>query len=120
MGSKQRTLYPLLKDLEEEHLIRIVETGKRSKNIYRLTSFGEKTLQQIRGHRKESREKMLVLRNLFIEIFRQDKSTLYRLFFEIRIVIDDLSPDNNGRAARILEKCIDDLRRIKSDVCDTR
>jgi len=114
------TLYQILKELEEEHLIQVLETGKRSKNIFGLTPDGEKTLLKIREHRKESREKMLVFKNLLMEIFGQDKATLNGLLFEIRLLIDDLPAEQNDHAVRILETCIEDLRRIETDARDTR
>lgn len=114
------TLYPILKELEKDRLIQVLETGKRSKNIFELTPDGEKTLLKIREHRKESREKMLVFRNLIAEIFGQDTSRLDGLLFEIRSIVDDFPAENNDHAFKILENCIEDLRRITSDACDTR
>ena len=107
------TLYPILKQLEEEELIRVGETGKRSKNIFELTQNGKETLLTIRGHKKESREKLLQFKNLLIDIFGEEKITMKGLLFEIRDVIDDLSPNKKDQAVKILEKCLADLKRIE-------
>lgn len=114
------TLYPLLKEMEDERLIRVIQTGKRSKNIFGLTPDGEKALHRIREHRTESREKMLVFKDLLMEVFGQDRYTLNGLLFEIRTVIDDLPAEKNDLAAGILETCVEELKRIRSDACDTR
>jgi len=114
------TLYPILRELEKERLIQVLQTGKRSKNIFELTPDGERTLLSIREHRKESGEKMLVFRNLLVEIFGQDRSVPDGLLFEIRSIIEDLPAENNDHAFAILEKCIEDLRRIRADACNTR
>jgi DNA-binding PadR family transcriptional regulator len=114
------TLYPILKELEKDRLIQVLQTGKRSKNIFGITPDGEKALLSIREHRKESGEKMLVFKNLLVEIFGQDRSVLDGLLFEIRSIVEDLPAENNDHAFEILEKCIEDLRRIRADACNTR
>ncbi|MHC1600697.1 MAG: PadR family transcriptional regulator [Candidatus Methanospirareceae archaeon] len=107
------TLYPILKQLEEEELIRVGETGKRSKNIFELTQNGKETLLTIRERKKESGEKLLQFKNLLIDIFGEEKITMKGLLFEIRDVIDDLSPNKEDQAVKILEKCLADLKRIE-------
>ncbi|QSZ66368.1 PadR family transcriptional regulator [Methanofollis aquaemaris] len=107
------TLYPLLKQLEEEALIRLFETGKRSKQVYELTETGEETLRAHRQHRRESREKMLQMKNLLVEIFGDEKRELNALFVEIRSLIDALPSEKDEEAGKILGQCLEDLRRIK-------
>lgn len=113
-------LYPILKELEEDNLIQVTETGRRSRTIFGLTPDGEKMLMKIREHRNESREKMLVFKNLLMEIFGQDKRALNRTLFEIRLLIDDLPDEKTDLAADVLERCIEELRRIEADARDTR
>ncbi|WP_153015971.1 PadR family transcriptional regulator [Methanofollis ethanolicus] len=105
-------LYPLLKHLEEEGLIRVFETEKRSKQVYELTGSGEEALQVHRRHRRESREKMLQMKNLILEMFGDEKPGLNSLVIDIRSVIDALPPEKDERAAEILRQCLEDLRRI--------
>jgi DNA-binding PadR family transcriptional regulator len=106
------TLYPILKQLEEEGLIRVGEIGKRSKTIFELTPDGEETLRTIKEHKEESREKHLQFKNLLIEIFGEENVTVKGLLFEIRAMIDDLAPDKKDQAFAILEQCIADLKRL--------
>jgi DNA-binding PadR family transcriptional regulator len=106
------TLYPILKQLEEEGLIKVGETGKRAKTVFELTPNGEETLRTIRERRKESREKLLQVKNLLIEIFGEDKIAVKGLLFEILDVIDDVAPTKKSHAIAILEQCLADLKRI--------
>lgn len=107
------TLYPILKQLEEEGLIHVGEIGKRSKTIFELTPNGEETLRAIKEHKKESREKHLQFKNLLIEIFGEEKVTVKGLLFEIRAAIDDLAPDKKDQALRILERCLADVKSLE-------
>jgi DNA-binding PadR family transcriptional regulator len=107
------TLYPILKQLEEEGLIAVAEVGKRSKHIFELTENGEETLRTVKEHKKESREKHLQFKNLVIEIFGEEHVTLRELLFEIRELIDDVTPDNKDQAVAILEHCRADLKSLR-------
>ncbi|MFC1786959.1 PadR family transcriptional regulator [Halobacteriota archaeon] len=107
------TLYPILKQLEDEEQIQVLEIGKRSKNIFELTAKGKETLIGIREHKKESREKLLQFKNLFIDIFGEDKITIHGLIFEIRDVLVHIPPDKKNQVVETLEKCLEDLKRIE-------
>jgi DNA-binding PadR family transcriptional regulator len=107
------TLYPILKQLEEEELIKVGETGKRSKTVFELTKKGEETLLTIKERKKESSEKLLQFKNLLIDIFGEEEITMKGLLLEIRVVIDDLTPDKKHQAVEILEQCLTDLKRIE-------
>lgn len=106
------TLYPVLKQLEAEELIQVCRTEKRSKTIFGLTQRGLETLLAHRKHRKESHEKMLLLRNLIVEIFHEENIALQELAFEIRGIVDELLPEKEEEAARILERCRAELQGI--------
>jgi DNA-binding PadR family transcriptional regulator len=105
-------LYPLLKQLEEEGLIRIFETEKRSKQVYELTESGEEALRAHRRHRRASREKVMQMKNLLVEIFGDEKPGLNSLLIEIRSVVDALPPEKEEQAAGILRQCLEELRRV--------
>ncbi len=107
------TLYPILRQLEDEELIQVAEKGKRSKNIFELTAKGKETLLGIREHRRESREKLFQFKNLFTDIFGEGEVTTKGLIFEIKDIIAHLPPDKKNQAAEILEKCLEDLKRIE-------
>lgn len=106
------TLYPLLKHLEEEGLIHVLETEKRSKQVYELTGSGEEALQAHRRHRHVSREKVMQMKNLLVEIFGDEKPGPTSLLIEIRSVVDALPPEKNEQATEILGQCLEELRRI--------
>jgi DNA-binding PadR family transcriptional regulator len=106
------TLYPILQQLAEEDLIMVGETGKRSKTIFELTPTGEEALRTIKERKKESHEKLLQFKNLLIDIFGDEKIPMKGLLFEIRDVIDDVSPDKKPQAVMILEQCLADLKSL--------
>ena len=114
------TLYPVLKQLDEDGLIHVVETGTRSKNIFEPTNKGRETLRSIKKRKKESREKLLRFSNLLGEIFGKEKMVVRGLLFDIREAIEDLSPGRVPEAVDILERCVADLRRIEANGGSTR
>ncbi|MCD6371212.1 MAG: helix-turn-helix transcriptional regulator, partial [Candidatus Aenigmarchaeota archaeon] len=106
------TLYPLLRQLEQEGLIKISRIGKRSKNIFKLTSNGKNTIKQIRKYRKESREKFLLFRNLFLSILGEDELEMENVLFEIKNTAYKKFRKNKEKTRKILEKCLYELRRV--------
>ena len=107
------TLYPILRQLEDEGLIAIAEIGKRSKHIYALTESGEETLRTLKAHKKESHQKHLQFKNLLIEIFGEEHITQRELLFEIHELIDDVSQDDKDRVVAILKRCRADLKSLR-------
>jgi DNA-binding PadR family transcriptional regulator len=106
------TLYPVLKQLEEERLIELSETGSRAKNIYVLTPKGKKTLAHIREHRRGPGEKLAMYRNLLAEIFGDEKTALMSLGMEIHALIHELPPEKERDAIRVMEACLAGLKQL--------
>jgi len=106
------TLYPVLKQLENERLIKISKIDKRSKNIFELTNKGRSTLKQIRKYREESRKKILLFKELFLDILDRDTSEIENILFEIRAIYHKNSNRNKEKIKKILKNCISELRRI--------
>ena len=106
------TLYPLLKQLEQEGLIKTSRVDKRSKNIFELTGDGENILKQMRKYKEESRKKFLLFRDLFIDILGKDESEIEKILFEIRDIAHKKSHKNKEKTKKILEKCLSELRRV--------
>jgi len=106
------TLYPVLKQLEEERLIELSETGARSKNIYVLTPKGKKALAHIKEHRRGPGEKLVIYQNLLAEIFGQEKMVLIGLGMEIHALIHELPPEKEHDAITVMEECITRLKNI--------
>jgi DNA-binding PadR family transcriptional regulator len=106
------TLYPVLKQLEEERLIELSGTGSRAKNIYILTLKGKKTLAHIKEHRRGPGEKLTMYQNLLAEIFGDQKMTLVGLGMEIHALIRELPPEKEHDAIKVMEDCITRLKSI--------
>ncbi|MBN2734522.1 MAG: PadR family transcriptional regulator [Methanomicrobiaceae archaeon] len=107
------SLYPMLKKMEEENLIKVFDTGKRSKTIYEITENGRILLKNIIDHRKEAEERMYLFRELMFEIFSGDSTSVRRNFFEIRHILGSIPPEKTKEAEKITEKCLRDLKGLK-------
>ena len=107
------TLYPLLKQLDEEGLIEVSEIGKRSKIIYDVTPIGKELLFTIRKVNKASEEKFSKFRELFLEMFAEEKTILKELIFEIQETVGKIPPEKEEETARILEECVLNLKNIE-------
>ena len=108
------TLYPLLKSLETEGLIKLSRVEKRSKNIYRLTVKGRRVLFVIRDKRKEVNEKIFQFRNLLGEIITEENVNITTLIFEIRLASFAVEKTKKEEAIAILQECLLNLRKIES------
>ncbi|MCK9151698.1 PadR family transcriptional regulator [Methanobacterium alcaliphilum] len=106
------TIYPLLKQLQEEKLIKVSEIGKRSRTIFEITPQGKKLLYNIRKTRKESRKKFSQFRDLFNEMFGEEETKLNEIFFKIQTLIKDIPPEKEEDIVVILEKCILELKNL--------
>jgi len=106
------TLYPLLRQLEQEGLIRIGRTDRRSKNIFELTDSGKKILKQIQKDREESRKRILLFKDLFIGVICKDKSDIENVLFEIRDIAHEKHQRDKEKTSRILKRCLSELKRI--------
>ena len=106
------TLYPILKSLEEERLIRIMATGSRSKNIYELTAEGKNTLQNICNIKRESMERRDIFKKLLAEIFGEETISMKSLLIDIKFTVEDLPPEKKSQAISIIEECLEKLRRL--------
>jgi DNA-binding PadR family transcriptional regulator len=106
------TVYPVLRQLEEERLIELSETGSRAKNIYVLTPKGKKTLKHIREHHRRPGEKLAMYQNLLADIFGEEKMVLMGLVREIHSLIHELPPEKERDAIAVMEDCITRLKSI--------
>lgn len=106
------TLYPVLKSLEQEGLIRVKELGRRSKRIYELTESGKQTLSEIRGRKGESEERVAFFRKMHLEIFGEENISLIGLLMDIRFYIEGLPEERKERAKEILSAAFTKIRKI--------
>jgi DNA-binding PadR family transcriptional regulator len=106
------TLYPLLKSLEEEGLIKLSRIEKRSKNIYRLTITGRRVLFVIKDKRKEVSEKFFQFRNLLGDIITEENINITALIFEIRLASMSAEKTKKDEVVNVLEQCLSKLKKI--------
>lgn len=109
------TLYPMLRKMEEEGLIRISETGARSKNIYDITDEGRDLLEEIIRHRREAGEKMYVFRKIMVEIFGRNNVAAWEALSEIHHILENVPPEKEAEAAGITQRCLEELRSFIED-----
>jgi len=106
-------LYPTLNKMEEENLIVIAETGKRSKNIFALTEKGTETLEEIIKRRKEGKEQMYVFRNLFLEIFSDESDSVKTDLMEIHFLLNGIADNKQEEAQAMIKQCLDNLKELE-------
>ena len=107
------TLYPVLNQLNDEHLIEAIATGKRAKTTFAVTESGKEALQTVKEQGAETHRKMALYKNLILDIFGGAKVNAKGLLFDIKTALDELPPGNELHAVRVLEQCLDDLKRIE-------
>lgn len=109
------TLYPLLHQLEEEgQIVSVSETtGARARAVFTLTPVGKETLRRIRAHSSEHHKKMAQYREVIAAIFGDTLRPEMNLFFEIKMVLDEMPKEKKQKAATVLQRCLDELREVK-------
>lgn len=105
------TIYPLLKQLEEENLIRIKKVGSRSKNVFEISPKGKKFVSSMRKERQKLREKFSHFKNLFADIMGEENMNIASLLLEIKET--SLTKTKKDEVKKILEYCLSELRRVK-------
>lgn len=106
------TIYPLLKKLKDEDLIKVKKTGSRSKNIFELTNKGKKSLLEIDKHKKEWKEKFIQFRKLFSDVIGEENVDITDLIFEINEISFVSSAEKKDKIMKILDRCLSDLKKI--------
>jgi len=108
------TLYPLLRHLEEEGLITVAATEKRSKTLFVATDAGRETLSGIQNMGKEQHRKMAQYKQLLIAVFGGSEHSVKGLLFGIRDIVEEIPPGKEKKVIEVLEQCKDQLTRIAS------
>ncbi|TQD27650.1 PadR family transcriptional regulator [Methanolobus vulcani] len=106
------TLYPLLKSLDEEGVIRVKEIGKRSKRIYELTDTGKETITNIRNMKSQSTARVNFFKDMHFEIFGTENQSLVSLLMEMRFYVEDLPQEKKERAIEILEATFEEIKKL--------
>jgi DNA-binding PadR family transcriptional regulator len=106
------TLYPVLHQLEDEHLIEGVSTGNRAKTTFEATETGREALKAFKERGREHHKKMALYKNLLIDIFGGTKASTHNMLFEIHTALEELPPGSKEDAVRVLEKCLTELKGL--------
>jgi len=106
------TLYPALKKMEEEKLIKLLKTAERSKNIYEITDEGREFLKSAIEHRKSAEEKMQVFRKIFFEIFHENSGINTDKIHEIIFTLEKIPPEKKAEALNLTDEYLEKLRGI--------
>jgi DNA-binding PadR family transcriptional regulator len=106
------TIYPLLRQLEDEGLIQVAATEKRSRTLFVITRKGLTTLAAIREMNRESHQKMMQYKNLILTVFGGSEHSVKGLLFDIRASVGEMTPGTEKEVIAVLERCREDLQRI--------
>ena len=110
------TIYPLLKHLEEENLIKTKSVDKRAKHIFEITSEGKKSLKDIKKHGKKMEEKFVQSRKLMAEVKGREDTDIADKLFEIRAIICSIKKSERNEAIKILDNCLGKLKKIGGEI----
>lgn len=106
------TIYPLLKQLEKEELIKGAATETRGKTLFSVTEKGLTTLATIREMGREHHRKMTQYKNLIFAIMGGSEHSVKGLLFDIRAIVDEMPPGTEKQVIAVLEQCRENLHRI--------
>ncbi len=102
------TIYPLLKKLESNNLIKIKMSAGRSKNIFEITNKGKDLLKNIHKRKKIFKENFNLFKELFNDLLENDKKDIIDLIIEIKE--QSLIGKNNKIIIKQLKECINNLK----------
>jgi DNA-binding PadR family transcriptional regulator len=106
------TLYPLLKNLEQEGLIQVKELGKRSKITFELTTEGRETLRTLKGKKAEAETRVSFFKKLHREIFGEENFSFINFMMDIRFFIEDMPEEKKPAAIEMLQTAFDEIKKL--------
>ncbi|MEW5897017.1 MAG: PadR family transcriptional regulator [Nanoarchaeota archaeon] len=105
------SIYPLLKQLEKENLIRIKNVGLRSKNVFEISPKGKKFLSSMHKGGQKLRERFSYFRNLLADIMGEENVNITGLILDIKET--SLTKTKKEEVKKILENCLSELKRVE-------
>jgi len=104
------TIYPLLKQLEQEGLIKVKSTDKRSKNIYETTVKGKKMIFNAKKQGEDMMKKFMKFKNLITELI-EEESEVHSTMMHIQNSVCMSPPEKKYIVIKILRRCASDLQK---------
>jgi DNA-binding PadR family transcriptional regulator len=104
------TIYPLLRQLEKEELIKVKTTEKRSKNIFKITKKGEKMILNTKKQGEKIMKKFMKYRNLIIEMIEEDSEILSTMM-QIQNSVFMSYKGKKNEVIKILRRCSSELQK---------
>ena len=114
------TIYPLLKHLQEEELIKIKSIDKRSKHIFEITSEGKKLLRNIKKYGKKMEERFIQSRKLMQEVMGKKDTDMTDKLFEMRAVAFSIKESEKNKVIKILDNCLGELKKVSNSKITNR
>jgi DNA-binding PadR family transcriptional regulator len=104
------TIYPLLKHLEKDGLIKVKTTEKRSKNIFKITPKGKKLVLNTKKQREIMMKKFMKYRNLIIDMIEEDSEILSTMM-QIQNSTFQIYKEKKKEVIKILRRCSSELQK---------
>jgi DNA-binding PadR family transcriptional regulator len=105
-------IYPALKNLEEEGLIRVSSTGVRYKRIYSLTKKGRKFFSELRKQQRCMSKVFSIAKGLILEHVAEDEGEASMLTMGVRAAVMELEEGQENKAVDILADCLKKLQNL--------
>jgi DNA-binding PadR family transcriptional regulator len=109
LSPSKGSLYPLLKSLDDQGLIKLQKTGLRSKNTYEITPKGKKELLDFRKEKEMMNERFSQFQRLFADILGEHKVNTISLLLEIRKVA---MQKNDEKTIQELKSCLEKIKKL--------
>lgn len=106
------TIYPLLKNLEKNRLIKSEKKQERNKVIFKITKKGKKFLREILKIKNKYRERIELYKNLFSEILDEEHIDAIEIIIEIKNLAMEI--ENKKRVKKILNEALTKLKNLKN------
>ncbi|HUS99788.1 MAG TPA: PadR family transcriptional regulator [Candidatus Thermoplasmatota archaeon] len=104
------TIYPLLKQLEKDGLIKVKTTEKRSKNIFKITPKGKKMVLNTKKQGESMMKKFMKYRNLIIDMIEEDSEILSTMM-QIQNSTFLAYKEKKKEVIKILRRCSSELQK---------
>jgi len=107
------TLYPLLKNLEQEKLIQLKTIEARGKHIYQITNEGNKILESLIRQKQQIVQKFIQFSKLVVEILDKEENDILNMLIKIRINSLEQTSKQREEVKMILEDCLNNLKQLE-------
>jgi DNA-binding PadR family transcriptional regulator len=107
------TIYPILKKMEQNLLIKVTKVYKRSRKVFDNTEKGNKYFKKILESQNSSKDAIFKMRSIFAEIFNENCRFYLDDLIEINKLTNLININKSEKVSATLKQCILELEALK-------